>query len=83
MPVAAVGETVAVNVMSVPTVVDVLDAFRVIVDDVVPEELPELPQPVPNSTAKASAPKSIARKTKQFFNMEFLLNGVTCRSLRR
>ena len=63
---AADGETAAVKVMLVPAVVEVLEAVRVVVEDVVPEELLELvePQPVLSSAERASDPKRIARNAK-------------------
>lgn len=69
MPVAAEGETVAVSVMSVPAVVDELEAASVVVVDVVLEEvlliLPEL-QPI-HSAARVRNPRTIAEQGPTHF----------------
>jgi hypothetical protein len=55
VPVAAVGETVAVRVMLVPVVVEVLEALRVVVVEVLLEE----PQPIHSSTARTNIPARV------------------------
>ena len=76
MPLAAVGETVAVIVKLLPTAVDVLDTANVVVVEVALEELveePELePQPAVERRVKAKNPNSKARKTATNFLMHDL-----------
>ena len=74
------GETVAVRVMLVPTVVEVLDAASVVVVDVVLEEevlelLPEPPQPARNAVSSAIAPMD-ARKIVLFFMVRYTSRGM-------
>jgi hypothetical protein len=67
VPVAAVGETVAVSVMLVPVVVEVLDAARLVVVDVVPLELLLEPQPVLSIAARVSNPRVTERSRETCF----------------
>jgi len=67
VPVAAVGETVAVSVMLVPVVVEVLDAANVVVVEVVLLELPLEPQPVLSIAARESNPRATERKRETCF----------------
>jgi len=62
-----VGETVAVSVMLVPVVVEVLDAARLVVVDVVPLELLLEPQPVLSIAARVSNPRVTERSRETCF----------------
>lgn len=85
MPVAAVGDTAAVSVTLLPTVVDVLDTVSVVVVEVVLEELVEEPEPEPQPAVEMRRnvrnPNSRARCTAQFFftrDLHRLQNTTIC-----
>ena len=66
VPVAALGETVAVNVIAVPEVAEVADGVTVVVVLVVPElelELPLLPQPMEKRAAEVNTTIESIRRT--------------------
>jgi hypothetical protein len=65
VPVAAVGETVAVSVMLVPAVVDVLEAAKVVVEAVVELLVLFEPQPMASTAITAKMPSANAQRANK------------------